>query len=217
MYDEYYSWNPKRNTGMKLSWFYTEPEGLQPEYNYLESNKHFLLMANVIHQVAGAEEDLRKLVNDMIIEKKGKCSTGQVSEENSKLLSAKYGNITTEAIYKNEITEETLESTARLYFGVIFCPDSDQGTEEFYESLLEKFPIETIVKTLARILSVANEKKLTEHYQTAMDIFDKISTMLNFQSRDIVRMTTPASELELYPDLQSSENSHGNDGNVLTR
>lgn len=195
---------------MKVSWAYTKPETLQPESSYIEANKHFILLANIIHQIGReVEESLRELVNEMIMNAGGRygwmCRVGEVTEENSELLLSKYGNISDEPIFKNEITEEILETSAILYFGVTFCPDYDPRIQQFYERLLKNFPTETIVKTLARILSVTNEKKLTEHYQTAKYIFDKTSTLINLQNRAITIRTTPASELELYPDLASSE------------
>ena len=63
------------------------------------------------------------------------------------------------------------------------------------------FPLETILKTLARVLFVAKEKELTEHYQAAKAILDKSTTMMDLKYRDIAVMTTGAAELELYPQL----------------
>ena len=68
---------------------------------------------------------------------------------------------------------------------------------------MTNFPLETILKTLARVLLVAKEKKLTEHYQTAKALLDKITTMMNLQYRDIAVLTTGAAELELYQQLNN--------------
>ena len=70
------------------------------------------------------------------------------------------------------------------------------------------FPLETILKTLARVLLVAKEKELTEHYQTAKAILDKVTTMMNLRYRDIAVMTTGAVELELYPELNDYHLNH---------
>ena len=68
--------------------------------------------------------------------------------------------------------------------------------------------METILKTLARVLLVAKEKELTEHYQTAKAILDKVTTMMNLQYRDIAVMTTGAAELELFQQLKDYHLNH---------
>ena len=90
----------------------------------------------------------------------------------------------------------------------MFCPDYDPLIVQFYEDLVENFPLDTILKTLARVLLVAKEKDLTELYQTAKAILDKITTMKNLQYRDIAVMTTGAAELELYPQLNDYYLNH---------
>ena len=72
---------------------------------------------------------------------------------------------------------------------------------------METFPLETILKTLARVLFVAKEKELTEHYQTAKAILDKVTTMMNLQYRDIALLTTGYSDLKDYPDLKDHQPS----------
>ena len=84
------------------------------------------------------------------------------------------------------------------------------------------FPLETILKTLARVLLVAKEKELTEHYQTAKAILDKVTTMMNLQYRDIAVMTTGAAELELFQQLNNYHLNHdsgteGSDKNQNTK
>ena len=65
------------------------------------------------------------------------------------------------------------------------------------------FPLEAVLKTLARILYVANvEKELTEDYDTAKAVFDKMTTMMNLQYKDIAYWTTTTRELKLYEDLK---------------
>ena len=73
---------------------------------------------------------------------------------------------------------------------------------------METFPLETILKTLARVLFVAKEKDLTGHYQTAKAILDKVTTMMNLQYRDIAVMTTGATELGLFQQLKDYHLSH---------
>ena len=77
---------------------------------------------------------------------------------------------------------------------------------------MANFPLETILKTLARVLLVAKEKKLTEHYQTAKALLDKITAMMNLQYRDIALLTTGAAELELYQELKDYRLNHEKNG-----
>ena len=100
-----------------------------------------------------------------------------------------------------DITEESLDIAARIYFGFVFCPNFDPETVIFYQELIGKFSLETIIKILARNLLVANEKGLTEHYNTAKALFDRISSIMNLQYKDIAVFTTAQSEIELYPEL----------------
>ena len=101
---------------------------------------------------------------------------------------------------------------ALFYHRFVFCPYYDPLIVKFYEDLLENFPLETILKTLARVLLVAKEKGLTEHYQTAKAILDRVTTMMNLQYRDIAVMTTGATELGLYPQLIEYHINHARDG-----
>ena len=110
-----------------------------------------------------------------------------------------------ESIYRQEITEETLERAVAIYFRIVFCPDYDPEIVKFYQELFENFPLDTILRTLARILYVAREKNLVEHYNTAWALFNETTTIMKFQHRDIVLLTTGAAELEHFPDLKSHQ------------
>ena len=91
---------------------------------------------------------------------------------------------------------------ASLYHRIVFCPNYDPLIVQFYEELVDNFPLETILKTLARVLLVAKEKKLREHYGAALALLERITTMMNLQYRDIAVMTTGAAELELFQHLK---------------
>ena len=85
------------------------------------------------------------------------------------------------------------------------CPSIDFQTFDFYQNLFENFPLETVLKTLARILLEANDKSLTEQYQAAKTLFDKITEMMNLQYRDIAVITTGLLDLEMYPQLKDHQ------------
>ena len=202
---DYDRWRNKRHTGLKVSWHYTPPQEVQPDTSFTEDNKHFVRLANVIQLQGEAEGGMEGLVNDIRRDKmkEERCNVGEVSETHEKLISGIYQNVSTEAIFKEEITEETLEKAAAVYFRIVFCPDYDPEIVKFYQELFENLSLETILRTLARILYVAREKKLTEHYNTAWALFDKTTTMMRLQYRDIALLTTGAAELEHFTDLKS--------------
>ena len=218
IYDQYLSWKTKRNTGMKVKWHYEPKNELRPDDKFVEDNKLFILLANILHQSNGQTEDIEDLVQAIRKEKQKEKQTRN-SEfcrnfENENMILTKYENISMKPIHSGEISEESLEAAASLYHSIVFCPDSDPLIVKFYKNLVEHFPLETILKTLARILLVAKEKELTEHYQTAKAILDKLTTIMNLQYRDIAVMTTGASELRLYQQLNNYHlnNESGREG-----
>ena len=112
-----------------------------------------------------------------------------------------YGNITMNPIYKDDITNETLESTAEIYSRIVFNLDQNViGNVLFYQNMFDTFPLETILKTLARILLETKPGKNNPDYKTAKAVFIKITKMLNLTNRDVEVSTTAAEELSFYPD-----------------
>ena len=86
-----------------------------------------------------------------------------------------------EPVYKEEITEETLEAAAHVYFGLKFCPDYHTEVVTFYQDLLDNFSTEAVLRTLARLLYVASERRLTEQYNTARTLLDSLAGRLHLQ------------------------------------
>ena len=203
--EDYRNWKKKRHTGMKVSWRYREPS--EPDYKFSETNKYFTLLANVIHQHDGPTQEVEDLLAE-IREKeklvKPDCEIGLLTPDSRKSIDKRFGNISMGAIYKEEISEENLKIAARIYFEIVFCPDSDLQIVDFYRNLFQNFALETILKTLTRILLEANENK-HEHYQAAKTLFDKTTTMMDLEYRDIVAMTTGSSELKQYPQLKNHQ------------
>ena len=98
-----------------------------------------------------------------------------------------------------------MDISAAIYFEIVFCPDFDHGTVHFYEELFNHFSLETIIKSLARILLVSNENNLSQHYIIAKVLFDELSSKVKFHYRDIAVLTTQASQLEQYQDLNRNQ------------
>ena len=220
MGEAYYRWNNKRNTGMNVSWHFEaseEENEYAEEYEYKtnsyeDNNKHFIHLANIIHEQNGVTDEMENLTNAIWLRKKEEesCVLGVISERSKDILYSMYGNVAQQPTYKDYISEETLGTAAEIYFRIAFCPYYDQEVIEFYQKLFQNSPPETVLKTLIRILFVANEKNLTEHYNIAKTLFDNTAMMMDLQYRDFAILTTKDSELELYQELEMYHKTNQN-------
>ena len=106
---------------MKVSWFYKSEQEMVPDFTYLEDNKYFIWLANILHQHSGVTRDMKDLLDDINKSRKEEkeCSNGSVSEETVEPLALVFGNISSEAIYSQDITDSTLEIAASLYFDMV--------------------------------------------------------------------------------------------------
>ena len=208
MKDAFYRWTNRRNTGMRLTWAFTAAEEIQPDYEYVDYNSYFIQLANLIHE-RGLTEEMEDIVEYIRTEKQqeymyGPCSfDGDLVWSYSYLTSNLMENVSMEAIYWKEISENSLERAADIYFGMTFCPDYHHELVQFYQNLLQSQGLETILKTLANILFEANRKNQIEKYNTAKAIFDKITTIVNLQYKDFASLTMSASQLKLYQEMES--------------
>ena len=208
--EKWTSWKNKRHTGMKVTWRYEiqGEEEMEPDYRFAEENKYFSLLANVIHENGGITQDVEDILREIREKKKlvtSECEVGILSNDGQSSIDKRFGNISKGSIYKEELNEEYLEIAARIYFEIVFCPNLDPETINFYQNLFKEFPLETILKTFTRILFEANEKKLNYHYQAAKTMFDKITEMMNLQYRDIALLTTGLTDLKHYPELKDHQ------------
>ena len=211
MDEAYYRWNNKRNTGMNVSWHfeaseeeYENTEEYEYENKYEYNNQYFIKLANIIHEQNGVTDEMKAMTDTIWLGKieEETCTVGDIYERSKDILYSKYEKVPVEPSYKNEISEETLEEATEIYFRIAFCPDIEQEVVEFYQKLFQYSPPETVLKTLVRILYVANENKWTEHYNIAKTLFDKTANTMDLHFRDLAVLTTTASDLELYQELQ---------------
>ena len=78
-----------------------------------------------------------------------------------------------EPIYKEDITEKELDKAAEIYFMIFSCPDYDIEISSFYRKLFMNSGPDEILKSLVRIISVTNQREMTEHYKAAKALLDK--------------------------------------------
>ena len=142
--------------GLNVSWHYTPPpEDVPADYRFAWDNRGFTKLANIVHMYGGNQ--LEEQITNIRREKD--CDLGSIIDS----VIENYGNISMEALFIEEITDESLETAARHYFRIRFC-DFNTEVVQFYENLFKQFPLESVLKTLARILLVANEKKLRKGF-----------------------------------------------------
>ena len=201
MRDVTLSWDHKQNTGLSLTWHLQPLQ--QTEDGFRVDNRLFTQLANILHR----DQGLSKEVKDISLQRRSQteCITGEVSQEVQTLMSGILEDISVEPIYQDDITEESLELAAAVYFDLTFCPDVHLPKVEYYQNLFQNFPLEAILKTLARVLSVAREKNLVENYQTAKALFNKTTEMLGLQYRDVAVMSSRATELQHYQELRDHQ------------
>ena len=205
MRDVTLSWDHKQNTGLSLTWHLQPLQ--QTEDGFREDNRLFIQLANILHRDQGLSKEVKQTLEDVSLQRRSQteCITGEVSQEVQTLMSGILEDISVEPIYQDDITEESLELAAAVYFDLTFCPDVHLPKVEYYQNLFQNFPLEAILKTLARVLSVAREKNLVENYQTAKALFNKTTEMLGLQYRDVAVMTSRATELQHYQELRDHQ------------
>ena len=203
-------WKNRRNTGMKVNWYYTDNNGdtennyLDDKYSkYLDDNREFTWLANIIHEKGPQLGNKLLKLSTSVIKFGEKCKNGMKQSDEKFSNLAEYTNVSNKV--NNDVSDETLELAFKIYFSLVFCPDNLDPTVEFYQNLFENFPVEAILKTLARLVYVAREKKLAEHYTIAMFFFNEITATLSLTNKDIAVMTTSFTELQEYEDLKSHQ------------
>ena len=165
MTDEMEKWEKKRNTGMKVSWYYTGGN-VTSEPPTSDKNKVFTQLANVLHELKdpkGVWLDIRDFRKDFLQSDSIECDEKDWRFARTFYfllgLSNFYGNVNTEPVYKEDITEETLETAAKMYIFMLHCPDrfnttkaESKAVSNFFKELYSEHSKETIITTLGRSL-----------------------------------------------------------------
>ena len=195
---------------------YLNADTVQSDYRYYQDNKHFIQLANIIHE----NETIVEMVNLINENKIRKHYDYQFGDNNC---SAKEFDwilkdlpTSTRPVHKQEITEKTLRASIATYFAIVFCLDYDRDIFSFYYKLFTGKPVETVVKTLVRILYKSKEKRWTQQYRVARALFDQIAIITNLEYKDIALRTSQASQLKLFPQLEDHQlEKNWSDGKVV--
>ena len=114
--DEYELWKSKRHTGMRVSWYYNDT--VHPDQKYLSDNQDFIALVNALHENRSVlkEELMRKRHEVLNDDDKLWCDAGTLIPSSGHIQLPSLVNVSTEPVYTNNITQETLTTAGRLYF-----------------------------------------------------------------------------------------------------
>ena len=175
------------------SWRFNET--VEGERKYLSDNKHFIQLVNLLHARGHTiTEDHLKTIRYRLLNDK----TSIVCDRYGKLpeyallaveLIKEYDNISSQPIYITEVTEETLETAAEIYFKLTNCPTYNVEMKDYYLKLIKDFPLSTIIITLARLTSTQIESKSVK-LESARLLLLRVSDILDLDYRRILAVTT---------------------------
>ena len=119
---EYKLWKSKRHTGMRVSWYYNDT--VHPGKIFLSDNQEFVTLVNALHENrTGLKEELMKKRHELLKDRHW-CDEGRLGdyidyyyEDGDSIIELpSIGNVSTEPVYTDNITQETLATAGRLYF-----------------------------------------------------------------------------------------------------
>ena len=174
--EDLFRWKSKRNTGLKVTWYYDTESS--PEYKYRAKNTHFTRLANIIHN----NSDYRKRIWSEIGWARYNYFSNLTGEENCigenmanyqqkiKLIQRIFSffpETSNEPIFEKEISSETLETAQKMFYSLTRCPHHYEAAREltlfFYR--LNKFSFKTIFVTLVRMIVTSKKNnKISEMF-----------------------------------------------------
>ena len=181
-----------------LSWQFNET--VDGDRKYLNDNKNFIQLVNILltngHIVP---EDHLKTIRYRFLNEKSSIECGSYGKlkdykDLAEELIKKYQNVSSQPIYSHEVTEETLETAAEIYFQLVHCPTDNVEMKDFYLKLIKDFPLSTLLITLARLTSAGMESKSVK-LDSARLILLRLTDILDLDYRRIIAVTTAQSHL----------------------
>ena len=174
---------------------------MEGDRKYLNDNKYFIQLVNLLHVNGNflLEDQLKtiryKFLNDktsIVCDGYGKLI--EYTDLAEKLMK-KYENISSQPIYGDEVTENTLETAAEIYFKLANCPTDNVQMKDYYLKLINDYPLSTILITLARFTSAGMESKSVK-LESARLLLLRLSDILDLDYRRIISVTSaPQSQL----------------------
>ena len=157
---------------MRVRWRYTAKVD-QESPAKKNQNRLFIKMVNVLHDPAQANrpniENISRstrldYLSSLIFNYQLKCQKGRYSPQLEERVSHQLGNISSEDIFRKEVSEETLQRAAEIYIYLVHCPDNYSPIERlpgFYTPVIEKSSLRTLLLSLARMISTTRNQQRT--------------------------------------------------------
>ena len=164
-------WRTKRNTGMRLSWSYDDPD-LEPDYKYRDENKDFIKLANILHSQNNKKQLWREIKTqrnnelDNITEGQN-CAGDNLLNDQLKqaliasLFSSVGADVPDSPDYAETISAETLAEAQKMFYYLTRCPNfykTGYHLKHFFFNLINYYPMKTVLLTLTRLMVTALEK-----------------------------------------------------------
>ena len=173
-------WKAKRNTGMKLSWSYDDPQ-LEPDHKYREENRDFIKLANILHSQNNKEQlwrEIKILRNEKLetvrhissfFDKEKFCTGDNLRDDDTKQIliegffSSLPSTVPDTSDYEAIITAETLAEAQKMFYYLTRCPNFHKTSKDlkdlFSQLINSNFPLKSVSLTLTRMYLTAFEKR----------------------------------------------------------
>ena len=173
-------WKAKRNTGMKLSWSYDDPQ-LESDQKYREENRDFIKLANILHSQNNKEKlwrEIKILRNEKLeyvrhiysfSDKEKFCTGDNLRDDDAKQIliegffSSLPSTVPDTSDYEAIITAETLAEAQKMFYYLTRCPNFHKTSKDlkdlFSQLINSNFPLKSVLLTLTRMYLTAFEKR----------------------------------------------------------
>ena len=210
MKDQYKKWKTRRNTGMRVSWRYTSPA--EPENKAKTANRLYIKLANALHQTEYSRQELSAMarsarlqyLSGLIFSMQLKCNGGKYSPRLEEKLYDQLGNVSSDEIFRHEVSQDTLEEAADIYIYLVHCPDNYHpimSLKGFYSRVIEKSSLRTLLIVLARMIFTARSSEKMSEMRTATLLLRKLSEKIEFGYETLDIMTSGLSDITKDKDL----------------
>ena len=184
---------------MRVRWRYTAKAN-QENPGKKNQNQLFIKMVNVLHDPAlGNNQNIENIarstrlefLSSLIFNYQLKCQKGRYSPLLEERVSDELGNISSQDIFRKEVSQATLQRAAEIYIYLVHCPDNYSPIERlagFYSPVIEKSSLRTLLLSLARMISTTRNQQRAGEMTTATLLLRKLSEKmkLNYEDLDIL-------------------------------
>lgn len=196
---------------MRVSWRYTA--NVSQENPAKSRNQLFSKIVNVLHDhTEGNNPSVENIarstrldfLSGLIFSYQLKCLKGMYSPQLEESFSDQLGNISSEDVFRTEVSQETLQRAAEIYIYLVHCPDNYYpilSLKGFYTPLIEKSSLRTLLLSLARMISTTRNQLRTAEMTTATLLLRKLSGKMKLGYEDLDILTSSFSDIRNDKDL----------------